>query len=85
MERICTQNIELLAVSLHPHYLPREFTSVILFIMYILPGTAAETVCDVIGSVVARLEAQHPNAFMGISGDFNQVSSQLQFQPFNCL
>jgi len=35
-ERICTWDTELLSGSLHPYHLPREFTCVILVVVYIL-------------------------------------------------
>jgi hypothetical protein len=34
-ERICTSDIELLSVSLHPFYLPREFPQIFLTAVYI--------------------------------------------------
>lgn len=37
----------------------------------VLPAVA---VCDVICSIVTRLQLQLPNAFMVISGDFNHAS-----------
>ena len=47
-----------------------DFTCVILVDTEPVSGTA----CDVISSVVARLQAQHPNVIMTISGDFNHTS-----------
>ena len=38
-ERVCSPDIELLAVSLRPYYLPREFSHVIIVVVYI-PQTA---------------------------------------------
>jgi len=61
--KICTQNIELLAVSLHPYYRPKDSNCVNLVVMYILCGS----VCDVIFSVFARLQTQHCTVFIEIS------------------
>lgn len=36
-ERICSQDIELLAVGLRPYYVPREFSHIIVTVVYILP------------------------------------------------
>ena len=36
-ERICSKDIELLAVSMRPYYLLREFTQVIMFAVYMPP------------------------------------------------
>ena len=33
-ERLCTPNIELLAVGMRPYYLPREFTSTIVIAVF---------------------------------------------------
>ena len=73
-ERVCNPDIELLAVSLRPYYLPREFSHVIFVAVYI-PPTAKETIaCDVIHTAVAGLQTRHPDAFIAISGDFNHVT-----------
>ena len=73
-ERICNPNIELLAVSLRPYYMPREFTCTIAVAVYIPPSADADAACDVINTVTAKLLTQHPDAFMLISGDFNHAS-----------
>lgn len=52
----CCRNIELLAVSLHPCYLPREFSYAIVLIVYIPQRADAEATCDVIHSAVAKLQ-----------------------------
>ena len=57
---ICSRDIELLAVSLRPHYMPREFSHAIVVVVYIPPRAIAETACDVIHSAVERLQTQHP-------------------------
>ncbi|CAJ1081508.1 uncharacterized protein LOC121656906 [Xyrichtys novacula] len=73
-ERICSPDIELVAVGLRPYYLPREFTSVIAITAYIPPSGNAEAACDAIHNVTAGLQTQHPGAFIIITGDFNHVS-----------
>ncbi|KAJ4946601.1 hypothetical protein JOQ06_024265 [Pogonophryne albipinna] len=59
---------------MRPHYLPREFTHVIVIAAYIPPSANAEEACDVISSTVRRLQTPHPNALLLISGDFNHAS-----------
>ena len=73
-ERICNKDIELLAVSLRPYYLPREFTVVVAIVVYIPPSAHAETACDVVHTVVARLQAKYPDSVVFVTGDFNHVS-----------
>ncbi|KAK0131578.1 hypothetical protein N1851_033754 [Merluccius polli] len=82
-ERICTPNIELLAVSLHPYYLPREFTCAVAIVVYIPPSADADTACEVINSVTAKILTQHPNAFVAISGDFNHASLSTSLPTFH--
>lgn len=73
-ERVCSPDIELLAVGLRPYYLPREFSHVIAIVVYIPPSANATTACDVIHSVTAGLQTMHQDAFVLILGDFNHVS-----------
>ena len=37
-ERVCSSDIELLAVSLRPYYVPREVSQVIILVVYIPPS-----------------------------------------------
>uniref|UniRef100_A0A3B1JI52 Reverse transcriptase domain-containing protein n=1 Tax=Astyanax mexicanus TaxID=7994 RepID=A0A3B1JI52_ASTMX len=73
-EIICCRDVELLAVSLRPYYMPRELSHAIVVCVYIPPRADAETACDVIHATIARLQTQHPEAFLAISGDFNNVT-----------
>ncbi|KAI5095921.1 hypothetical protein C0J45_14351 [Silurus meridionalis] len=60
-EQICCKDIELLAASMRPYYLPREFLHVITIAAYIPPSADGESACDVLHSVVNRLLTQSPN------------------------
>ncbi|XP_044041003.1 uncharacterized protein LOC122870707 [Siniperca chuatsi] len=73
-EKICCQDIELLAVGLRPYYVPREFSHIIVIVVYIPPRARAVLACDVIHEAIARIQTQHPDAFIAISGDFNHVT-----------
>lgn len=73
-ERVCNQNIKIVAVGLRPYYLLREFTSVVAIIVYILPSENAEASCDAIDSVTTNIQTKYPGAFILITGDFNHVS-----------
>ncbi|XP_049333313.1 uncharacterized protein LOC125801152 [Astyanax mexicanus] len=73
-EVICCQDIELLAVSLRPYYMPRELSHAILVCVYIQPRADVQAACDVIHSTVAALQTQYPDAFYVITGDFNHVT-----------
>ncbi|KAI4875879.1 hypothetical protein NFI96_009456 [Prochilodus magdalenae] len=73
-EQICCKDIELLAVSMRPCYLPREFSHAIMIAAYVPPSANADAACDVLHSAVCRLQTQHPQALLLVSGDFNHVS-----------
>ncbi|KAK7945276.1 hypothetical protein WMY93_001004 [Mugilogobius chulae] len=82
-EQRCNKDIELLAVSVRPYYLPREFTHVIVIAVYVPPSANAETACETLLSCTSTLQTQHPQALFLISGDFNHSSpaSVLQHSP----
>ena len=73
-ERICCHDIEMLAFRLRPYYVLREFSHVVVIIVYIPPRADAEPACDIVQSTVVRLQTQHPNTFVKISGDFSHVT-----------
>ncbi|XP_060756854.1 uncharacterized protein LOC132867901 [Neoarius graeffei] len=81
-ERICSPDVELCAVGLHPYYLPREFSNVIMVAVYVPPSANPNTACDTIHSAIARLQTQHPSAFIAISGDFNHVNLDKTLSTF---
>ena len=84
-ETICSKDVELLAVSLRPYYVPREFTHAIILCVYVPPRALPDIACDVIHSTVARLQTQHADAFFAISGDFNHVTLNSTLTNFHQL
>lgn len=70
-ETLCTPDIELLSVSLHPFYLPREFPQLFITLVYIHPRANADTVTRAIVETVQRLQGIAPDAPNFIMGDFN--------------
>ncbi|KAI3374145.1 hypothetical protein L3Q82_006004 [Scortum barcoo] len=81
-EQHCCKDIELLAVSMRPYYLPREFTHALTVVVYIPPSANADAACDVLLSAVSRLQTQHPDALLLISGDFNHASPSSSLPKF---
>ena len=69
--RVCDENIDLLAVSCRPYYLPREFSNVIVILVYIPPSANAKLATDMIARVARELQSHTPDALVMISGDFN--------------
>ncbi|KAI3375722.1 hypothetical protein L3Q82_003726 [Scortum barcoo] len=81
-EQLCCKDIELLAVSMRPYYLLREFTHALVVVVYIPPFANADAACDVLLSAVSRLQTQHPDALLLISGDFNHASPSSSLPKF---
>ncbi|XP_051814888.1 uncharacterized protein LOC127537121 [Acanthochromis polyacanthus] len=73
-EKLCCPGIELLAFALRPCYVPREFSHIITILVCIPPKATDLVPCDVLHDTVARIQTQHPEALVIISGDFNHVS-----------
>lgn len=71
---ICCRDCELLAVSIRPYYLQREFTHVMVICVYIPPRANVEAALKAVHSSTAGLQTQHPDALIVISGDFNHVT-----------
>ncbi|KAI4895084.1 hypothetical protein NFI96_026219 [Prochilodus magdalenae] len=63
-ERICCRDYELLAVSLRPYYMPRELSHAIAVCVYVPQRADPDIACDVIHATPARLQTQHPDAFI---------------------
>lgn len=43
-------------------------------VTYIPPSANVKSACDIIHTVTAKLQTDHPDAFIALSGDFNHVS-----------
>ncbi|KAK0147718.1 RNA-directed DNA polymerase from mobile element jockey [Merluccius polli] len=72
--QLCSKDIELLAVSMRPYYLPREFSHAIVIAAYVPPSAKVDIASDALLSVTSKLQTQHPQALFLISGDFNHAS-----------
>ncbi|XP_051811558.1 uncharacterized protein LOC127536113 isoform X2 [Acanthochromis polyacanthus] len=59
-EQLCTRDLEMLMVALRPYYLPREFSHVIVFCVYIPPSAHAGTACERLHSAVPENRAPVP-------------------------
>ncbi|XP_048414141.1 uncharacterized protein LOC125465079 isoform X2 [Stegostoma tigrinum] len=70
----CSQDLEYLMLKCRPYYLPREFTCVILTVVYIPPHAEMKSALDEIYTVTNRFEMKYPEALFIIAGDFNQAN-----------
>ncbi|KAI3367071.1 hypothetical protein L3Q82_009273 [Scortum barcoo] len=68
---------------MRPYNLPRELISTIVIAVYIPPSADAAVACEVISSTAAKLQTDHPDAFMVITGDFNHGSLDKTLNNFH--
>lgn len=81
-ERVSDKNIELLAVSCRPYYLPREFSNIIVLVVYIPPSANAKHATDTICKVAHDLQCRSPDALTIINGDFNHCTLSSSLPSF---
>lgn len=67
----CTSDVDLLALTFRPKYLPREFGQLTLVLMYIPPSGNVRRAAEAIASCVHRLEAASPDSPVFVLWDFN--------------
>ena len=70
----CSPVLELLTVKIRPFYLPREFTAVIVSVVYIPPQADKATALDELYGIINGLENVHPEAAFIVVGDFNRAN-----------
>jgi hypothetical protein len=69
--QVCTKDIELLAVSFRPFYLPREFGQLFVTVVYIPPDANTQAASNTILDITQTLEGLSATAPKFILGDFN--------------
>ena len=72
--QFCSPDIESLTIKCRPHYLPREFSAVILTAVYIQPRANATTALRQLSDTVTKFENDHPDAVSIVAGDFNHTN-----------
>lgn len=77
--KLCTKDIELLAVNLRPCYLPHEVNQLCIFIVYIVPSADTEEAGKT--RQVAQAEAKFPDTAMFILGDWENLCSLTEQLP----
>ncbi len=81
-EEVCNSDIKLLAVSLRPFYLPREFPQLFFILLYIHPRANAPTAIEHIKTTQNRLEPVSPDSPKFIMGDLNHRSAEKSLKGF---
>ena len=82
-DKTCTPNLELVTVHIRPHFLPREFTNVIVTIVYIPPSANATEATETITSKVQEQDSRWPDAIKLIIGDFNHCTLDTQLPHYH--
>lgn len=70
----CSENLEILTVSLRPYYLPREFSHVVMSTVYVPHKNVAKEAALELTEVIHDLEQAAPASLMLINGDFNHCT-----------
>ena len=73
-ERVCTADIELLSVSMHPSYLLHQFPQIFVTIVYIYPKANAKNAVTTIHKVTQKLQSLSPDAPCLTLGDINHCN-----------
>lgn len=71
-ETSCNPDVEYLCLSLRPFYLPREFGSILLCVLYIPPNGNVSRAAICISDCIQNQLQRTPGAPVLIMGDFNQ-------------
>ena len=73
VSRYCLPQVEHLMISCRPHYLPREFSSVLFVAVYLRPQSKAgtKTALKQLHKAISKEENAHPEATLLLAGDFN--------------
>ena len=68
----CCPNLELLSVSLRPSYLPREFTNIVITVVYIPPSADKNLAANLVRDNISALQDEKPDSLQIILGDMNR-------------
>jgi predicted secreted Zn-dependent protease len=76
--------VEFLMISCRPHYLPREFSSILFVTVYLPPQTDADTktVLNLLYKAISKQEKAHPEAALLVARDFNAGKLKSIFPHF---
>ena len=73
-KNICSPDLEFLTIKYRPHYLPREFSSIIITALYIPPQADTSMALNEQYLTLCKLETTYPEAAFIVAGDFNRAN-----------
>lgn len=69
IDTYCSPDLEVLAVSCRPFYLPREFTVVVAIAVYIPPDANVSVALSLLLNTINKQQLAHPNRVFIVAGD----------------
>ena len=73
VERFCSPDLEFALLRCRPHYIPREFSVILIWAVYIPPQADAKLALARLANAISAQQSRHPEAALIIAGDFNQT------------
>ena len=85
LKSFCSPDLEFLTVKCRLFYLSREFSSVIVTAVYILPQADTKTAIKEHHWTICKLETIHPEAAFIVAGDFNKANLRTRLNSASIL
>jgi hypothetical protein len=82
--RYFSPEVEYLMLSCRPHYLPRDFSSILFVAIHLPPQTDAgtKTTLNQLYNAITKQENAHSEAVLLVARDFNAVLASTQSKSF---
>ena len=73
VSRFCSPEVEYIVINFRPHYLPQEFSAILLVAVYLPPQTDAgtKTTHSQLYKEISKQDTTHPEVVLLVAGDFN--------------
>ncbi|CDR18940.1 unnamed protein product [Oncorhynchus mykiss] len=88
LKSFCSPDLEFLTIKCRPHYLPREFSSIIITAVYIPPQADTSMALNKLYLTLCKLESTYPEAAFIVAGDFNKANLKTRlpklYQHIDC-
>ena len=81
LKSFCSPDLEFLTIKCQPHYLPREFSLIIITAVYI-PQADTSTALKELHWTLCKLETTYPEAAFIVAGDFNKANLKTRLPKF---
>jgi hypothetical protein len=82
LKSFCSHDLKFLTIKCRPHYLPREFSSITITVVYIPPQADTSTALKELHSTLCKRETRYPEAASIVARDFNKVYLKTRLPKF---